>query len=167
MKNYIVSRISVNCFVKNKNGQFLLVRQARPEHAKGKWSVPGGKIMKNEDFKRAVVREVKEETGLDITFDSHTLEPFIFEGDKNDSVLGYSPFYISQQIKGGRAYINLGFICDTKEVDSPLKENKYETKDPHWVTVDKLEQMLKTDSSQFFPLNVPVLQKYIEYKKNG
>jgi len=71
MKNYIVSRISVNCFVKNKNGQFLLVRQARPEHAKGKWSVPGGKIMKNEDFKRAVVREVKEETGLRVIFAEH------------------------------------------------------------------------------------------------
>lgn len=156
---------------RDNNGQTEILLQTRNKPTidpiyTGRFEIPSGFIHRYEDAYRAMEREVKEETGLDIAFDSHALEQSIFEADKNDSVLGYSPFYISQQTKGGRAYINLSFICSIKEVDSPLKENKYETKDPHWVTVNKLEQMLKDNPSQFFPLNIPILQKYIEYKKN-
>jgi len=63
--NYLLIRVSVNCVIE-KNGKFLLVKQARSEYVKGKWSLPGGKINQGEKFDDAVSREIEEETGLKV-----------------------------------------------------------------------------------------------------
>jgi 8-oxo-dGTP diphosphatase len=42
----------------------LLVLRARPPQA-GRWSLPGGRVEPGERLEDAVVREVKEETGID------------------------------------------------------------------------------------------------------
>ena len=57
--------VAVNCIIKRKN-KYLLVQQARPEKAKGKWNLPGGKVDIGESFSDALIREVKEEVGLDV-----------------------------------------------------------------------------------------------------
>ena len=44
--------------------RLLLVRRGRPPAA-GSWSVPGGRIERGETAGEAVVREVREETGLE------------------------------------------------------------------------------------------------------
>lgn len=46
-------------------GRVLLVQRGT-EPAKGKWSIPGGLIDLGEALSEAVVREVREETGLDV-----------------------------------------------------------------------------------------------------
>jgi len=47
------------------HGRVLLVRRGR-EPLKGHWSIPGGLIDVGETLREAVIREVKEETGLDV-----------------------------------------------------------------------------------------------------
>jgi colanic acid biosynthesis protein WcaH len=49
-----------------KNGLLLLLRR-KNNPAKGQWWFPGGRIRKGESFEEALCREVKEETGLDVT----------------------------------------------------------------------------------------------------
>src|SRR5918992_1626811 len=44
----------------------LMVKRGR-EPSKGLWSVPGGRLERGEYMSAAVQREVKEETGLDIS----------------------------------------------------------------------------------------------------
>ncbi len=49
------------------NGRFLLLKKAKdiiPENI-GKWECSGGRIKKDEDPAKALLREIKEETGLD------------------------------------------------------------------------------------------------------
>lgn len=46
-------------------GRVLLVLRRNPPEA-GRWSVPGGRVEPGETIARAVVREVREETGLDV-----------------------------------------------------------------------------------------------------
>src|SRR5580698_7146145 len=46
-----------------QNGHVLLVRRGR-EPLKGKWSIPGGLVEVGEGLRKAVQREIKEETGI-------------------------------------------------------------------------------------------------------
>lgn len=46
----------------NKHEILLLLRNTHPE--KGYWSIPGGRVEFGESIEDAIIREVKEETGL-------------------------------------------------------------------------------------------------------
>ena len=55
----------VRVIVQNDEGKILMVKQVHPERTV--WMVPGGGIEEGETAAEAVVREMKEETGLDVT----------------------------------------------------------------------------------------------------
>lgn len=55
-----------------KDDKVLLVKRGKAP-AKGSWSLPGGGQELGETVKEAVAREVKEETGLDVTV-SHLID---------------------------------------------------------------------------------------------
>ena len=48
------------------DGDKILLEQRKNEPSKGKWSVPGGLVELGESMEDAVIREVKEETGLNV-----------------------------------------------------------------------------------------------------
>ncbi|MHB1067920.1 MAG: NUDIX hydrolase [Candidatus Nanopelagicales bacterium] len=54
----------VGAVVLDDDGRLLLVRRANPP-AQGQWSVPGGRVELGESAEAAVVRELREETGLE------------------------------------------------------------------------------------------------------
>ena len=90
----------------NKNGEVLLQKRADCN----KWGVPGGAIELNETPEMAAIREVKEETGLDVEVDNligiYTDSDVICaNGDKVHSIcIGYE-----MSIVGGE------LICDENE----------------------------------------------------
>ena len=48
------------------NGDKILLEKRKNSPGKGKWSVPGGLVELGENIEQAVIREVKEETCLDV-----------------------------------------------------------------------------------------------------
>ncbi|MFP7297400.1 NUDIX domain-containing protein [Neobacillus niacini] len=56
--------LAVAGLVKSSSGQWLVVKK-RYGGLKGKWSLPAGFVDKGETADEAVIREVKEETGID------------------------------------------------------------------------------------------------------
>jgi 8-oxo-dGTP diphosphatase len=52
------------------NGKILLEKR-KSEPGRGKWSIPGGLVELGESLELAVIREVKEETGLDVEKPEH------------------------------------------------------------------------------------------------
>ena len=51
-----------------RDGKVLIVRRARPP-ANGLYTLPGGGVELGETLEEAVIREVKEETALDVAID--------------------------------------------------------------------------------------------------
>lgn len=58
--------VVTSAFIRNTKGKFLIVKRADHDSFPRLWELPGGKSDHGEDQKNAVVREVKEETGLTI-----------------------------------------------------------------------------------------------------
>ncbi len=54
----------VDVVIIHNNAILLGKRKNRP--AKGEWWFPGGRVLKGETLKNAVIRKTKEETGLDV-----------------------------------------------------------------------------------------------------
>jgi 8-oxo-dGTP diphosphatase len=50
------------------HGDILLVKRDR-EPSKGLWTLPGGRLEPGETLREAIVREVREETGIEIDID--------------------------------------------------------------------------------------------------
>jgi mutator protein MutT len=58
-------RLAVGAVVLREDGAVLLVRRAHPP-AVGSWTLPGGKVEDGETPEQAIVREIREETGLTV-----------------------------------------------------------------------------------------------------
>ena len=59
----------VGALVVDDHARHLLVLRGH-EPGRGLWSIPGGKVEHGESDEAAVVREVREETGLDVVVDA-------------------------------------------------------------------------------------------------
>ena len=57
--------LAVGAVIFDPRGRVLVVRRGR-EPSKGAWTLPGGKVEPGETPERAIVREVREETGLEV-----------------------------------------------------------------------------------------------------
>jgi 8-oxo-dGTP diphosphatase len=60
-------KLSVKAVILDSERRCLLIRRSPANHNfVGKWEWPGGKVDAGEDFATAVVRETREETGLEV-----------------------------------------------------------------------------------------------------
>ena len=50
-----------------RDGRYLAARRTRPRDVAGRWEFPGGKVEPGETDEQALVREIREELGVEIT----------------------------------------------------------------------------------------------------
>lgn len=120
--------LSVIAILQRTDGKYLITQRVMSKSwAPGWWEVPGGACMAGETSREAIVREVKEETGLDV---SHAQGGLVFtyhrenieEGDNYfvdvyKFILDFDESDI--QIQKEEA---LGYKICTKEELEPLKD---------------------------------------------
>lgn len=112
--------------IARKDGKFLITKRVMTKAwAAGWWEVSGGAAQAGEESKDAVLREVKEETGLDVSG---------FDG-------GYLFTYQRENIKEGDNYFVdvYRFIGDFNENDIHLQEE--ETADYRLATKEEIEAL--------------------------
>lgn len=126
------------------------------EHKKlGTWLYPGGHIESNETPDEAIHREVKEETGIDISIvDNRDMEL----GDDNVEVLHKTFAILCELINtpSDRHYhVDMIYIC--KSNTDVIKVNKNETKKFGWFSYEDLQSL------NLFPNFRILLKKAFEY----
>jgi len=125
-----------------KDGKILLEKR-KNEPGKGKWSIPGGLVELGESVEQTVIREVKEETGLDVKKPEHIDVVDNVVRDENGEVKYH--FVIIDyfvKLKGG-----------TLKAASDAEELK-------WITFDEVDKYDLTKTfREFFQRNRQKLEK--------
>jgi ADP-ribose pyrophosphatase YjhB (NUDIX family) len=99
-----------------REGKILLVRHAKG--GKSYWVLPGGKLERNEGLPECAAREVKEETGLDISVGS-----LLYCGEFTGS--GFQVIDLFFRAKLERGEENLGYDPEDRGPEKVLKEMKW------------------------------------------
>ncbi len=105
------------------NDKILLVKRDTVPF-KGYWALPGGRMDPGETVEQTIVREVKEETGLDVTI-VRKIGEYIEKGVKDDVDYEYYPAcflvkMVGGEIKRQESEIQEIQIFNLNELPSPL-----------------------------------------------
>jgi ADP-ribose pyrophosphatase YjhB (NUDIX family) len=114
--------VAVGAIVMDK-GAILLVKRDR-EPARGQWSLPGGRVELGETLREALVREVREETSLDVDIDGliGVAERVVREDD------GEISFH----------YVIVDYVCQARSTAVKAGDD---VSDARWIPVGELADM--------------------------
>jgi 8-oxo-dGTP pyrophosphatase MutT (NUDIX family) len=118
---------NVTVYVMNENKEFLFIKHKKLN----KWLAPGGHIDQNENPEDAAIREVKEETGLDITLIGDRLPT------ENDLI---RPCGIQHNIITQNEHEHFDLIYLAKTDNSEVVLNDHETNGINWFSLDEINK---------------------------
>jgi ADP-ribose pyrophosphatase YjhB (NUDIX family) len=123
--------VGVGALILNQGRLLLVKRGAQP--GQGKWSIPGGLVELGERVEEAVVREVKEECGLDIE-----VERLI---DVFDSITRDEKGRVQYQ------FVVVNFLA---KIRGGTLKNADDVLEARWVSLDEVEKYNLTNSFRAF-----------------
>lgn len=121
----------------------------------GSIEIPGGKMQAFEDVYETVRREVKEESGLDITFVEGKDRRIDYANREDISSL-IEPFCVTQMKNG--PFIGLIFLC--KAVGEPTLVTD-EAKDARWMDMQDLQKLVNESPEKVYTAFLAPLKKYL------
>jgi ADP-ribose pyrophosphatase len=152
---------------KNIDGiDYILVQDRYKVDARteaGLIEIPAGKIREFENIFDCLRREIREETGLEVTYIEGENESTIFIKN-NYKVLNYMPFSCSQNIQGAYPIMVQIFIC---KANGKLLKKTNETENIRWMALKELQDLLESNDNFFYPMHVETLKKYLKHKKHN
>lgn len=125
--------ISMKAIVFNSEGKLLTLFRTETAPARpNTWDLPGGDLDFGEEPDKAILREIKEETGLDV---------------KEIKIFDVEAHVIKEE---NIHWVTLGFCCTTLETDVILS---YEHNDYKWVTQEEFLELESSPKLQRFVRN--------------
>jgi 8-oxo-dGTP diphosphatase len=90
--------LAAACALVDVDGRVLLARRPEGKKLAGLWEFPGGKLNPGETPEAALIRELKEELGIDVT--AACLAPFAFASHGYEGFHLLMPLYLCRRWKG-------------------------------------------------------------------
>jgi 8-oxo-dGTP diphosphatase len=109
------------CALIDADGRVLLARRPEGKKMAGLWEFPGGKLHPGETPEAALIRELKEELGIDVS--AACLAPFAFASHEYDGFHLLMPLYLCRRWKGratARENQALAWVRPQKLADYPM-----------------------------------------------
>ncbi|MCL2429106.1 MAG: 8-oxo-dGTP diphosphatase MutT [Alphaproteobacteria bacterium] len=109
------------CALIDPDGRVLLARRPEGKTMAGLWEFPGGKLAPGETPERALIRELKEELGIDVA--SACLAPFAFASHEYERFHLLMPLYLCRRWRGraqSREGQALAWVRPEKLADYPV-----------------------------------------------
>jgi len=116
--------IGVGAVVFNAAGDVLLIRRGK-EPQYGRWMVPGGTLEWGETLEEAAVREVREETGIDIAIETFVeIIEAITPGDSGFHfvIMDYAAHERSGVLAAGSDALDAAWVSSQAQSDYDLSE---------------------------------------------
>lgn len=148
---------------KKKHGLEVLIQTRNRKDEPSWYEFPGGQIKEFESITNALKREIFEETGLTVSSIENEKASIIF--DKSNSTFStqcIKPYSIYQTIKDPIDSFGAYFRC---RVDREINDCGDDVINPHWVTLDKLNEIVYTPD-KFSEIGKPTALMYLhEFNK--
>lgn len=135
--------VAVGGVVENEQGEILLVK-----HNNGEWAYPGGIVEAGENLIDALIREIREESGVNVSIDK-----LFWVGSNTSTHEGHSG------VKIVPTKVVFNFICSFIDfIDGTLRGSD-ETIEARWVKKDEILDMLQ-------PVIRDRFQAYLDFTGN-
>ena len=86
------------CALVDADGRVLICKRPQGKQLAGMWEFPSGKVEKGETLEACLIRELKEELGINVT--AACLAPFVFTSHAYDSFHLLMPLYLCRRWDG-------------------------------------------------------------------
>jgi ADP-ribose pyrophosphatase len=103
------------------DGRVLIARRPEGKQLAGLWEFPGGKVEPGERPEAALIRELREELGIEVS--ESCLAPFVFASHAYDSFHLLMPLYLCRRWEGtvvAREHSALAWVRPEKLGDYPM-----------------------------------------------
>ena len=103
------------------DGRVLIAQRPEGKQLAGLWEIPGGKGEAGERPEQALIRELREELGIDVN--EACLAPFVFASHAYDSFHLFMPLYLCRRWSGvviAREHAGLAWVKPNRLSDYPM-----------------------------------------------
>ena len=91
-------RVNVVAAIIRRDGRILITQRKNNVHLPGLWEFPGGKVETGERPEDSLIRELKEELGIDVK--AACLAPFTFASHRYETFHLLMPLYVCRRWEG-------------------------------------------------------------------
>ena len=153
-----MNKLTTLCYIE-KDNKYLMLHRIKKENDinHDKWIGVGGKFEWGESPEECMLREVWEETGLQITKiqgEDQTVSTKI----GSVTTVSFEPYCVTQNLSGAYSIILNSFLC---EAEGELLSRTDETENIGWKKRSDVERLLKEEPEKIFFMHVNALKKYL------